>query len=58
MEDALVHAIDAQLQRLKEMFEEDGCWTGEDYMTMVKPLHEALLKLAEQQLINCTKKDN
>jgi hypothetical protein len=43
-------AIDKQLDRLHKLFVEAGEWTGEQYMEMVKPLHEALLKLAEKEL--------
>jgi len=44
---------EAILQRLKdfdEMFNQHGMWSTEDYETVVMPLHQALLVLAQAEL--------
>lgn len=43
----LTEVIDKQLERIQKMFENEGNWTGEDYMKMIAPLHEAILELAK-----------
>lgn len=47
----LIKAIDAELLRLSEMFQQCGEWTGEEYMEMIRPLHEAYLSLAKGEEI-------
>jgi len=43
-------AIDNQLERLDTLNREWGDWIPQEYASLLSPLHEALLKLAEKDL--------
>lgn len=45
----LYEAIIKALAQCERMFIEQGEWTGEQYMEMVKPLHEALRNASTDQ---------
>lgn len=44
----LHEAIIQRLRDIDRIFIKEGMWTGDDYKELVTPLHQALLKLAEQ----------
>lgn len=44
---SLHEAILAAIDKLNDIMNEQGLWNAEEYMEMVKPLHEALLALAK-----------
>lgn len=45
----LIEVINAELVRLDNIFREDGEWTAEQHLEIIKPLHEALLILAKKE---------
>lgn len=45
---ALEEIINKRLLQVDYMMEHFGMWNGEDYMTMIMPLHEALLIIAKR----------
>lgn len=48
----LHEAILAAIDKLDETFNQQGVWSAEDYMTMIAPLHQALLTLAQKEPCN------